>query len=201
MSKNPNVTRFFSKPEKDMLYEKVMEQVRWFIRGHDPHAVGLAKDPRMYCSIAAAVLTVELKAYGVDSFFEAGSAHWRMVPPSKDDGVSPTHFSHEFHADEVARHLIAGRFPEIHCWVAIPRDTHENSEIIDFTVGVLPEKVKVLQGYRWLMPEPPKYLWDTVANVRKLDWHYVGSSKAASIAGQLARQAALEARMKFISRG
>lgn len=199
MSENPNVTRFFSQREKDMLFDKVLEQCRHFIQGHDPGATGLSKDPRMYCGVLSAILSVELKAYGLNALFEAGTASWRMVPPEKDDGVGPTHFTHLFNEKSALVASALGVFPEVHCWVVLPRDTYETSEVIDFTVGILPQKIHS-HGFKWLMPDPPKYLWAEVRYVSK-DWHYTGNSRAATIAGSIVRGQALKARQSLVSRG
>jgi hypothetical protein len=85
---------------------------------------------------------------------QAGSMSWRMVSESIDDGVMATHFTYEFNTDEALRHIQAGRFPEIHCWAALP----DSTTIIDVTTRYLIRNAAE-SGYPWRHTIPPDYLW------------------------------------------
>jgi hypothetical protein len=102
------------------------------------------------------------------TIIQAGSASWPRL--AVDDGVSPTHFSYEWNADDPNTRLFAsgliqvvprsdGHFqaalPEMHVWLAIP----DSEEIIDFTTGLWPTACREMIGHEWLAPLPPEYLW------------------------------------------
>lgn len=102
------------------------------------------------------------------TIIQAGSAQWPRL--AIDDGVSPTHFSYEWNADDPTTRLFTAgltplvrrtdghmqaSLPEMHVWLACP----ESTELIDFTTGLWPEACRETIGEQWLAPLPPEYLW------------------------------------------
>lgn len=193
--------RRLSKDEKDALFQRVLEHGRVFVRDYDPQAVGIHKDPRRYCAILAAATVMELELLGLQGLYQAGSASWRMVPRRLDDGRRPTHYSYVYDFGRAAKYTLAGTFPEMHCWALVCYEHEGSSELIDFTTAILPDSVK-LAGFRWLMPDPPQYVWERVDVLRRSDdCHYVNNPNAISMAKVFLKLAKEKAVRNFLSRG
>jgi len=94
-----------------------------------------------------------LKSFGIPVIYQAGTASFRAVPESEDDGVMHTHHTFKFSPNEPSSRaqIEQGLLPEIHCWLA-RRDTRE---IIDFSTGF----VHLSSRIPWRMPPLPKYIW------------------------------------------
>jgi hypothetical protein len=124
---------------------------------------------------------------------QAGTASFRAVPKHLDDGVSPTHFSYEFHQDAVMQQVAQCGFPEMHCWVVRrPRDN-------DFPVSEM-ELIDPLYHYQYERAREiqPNIIWDDSLKPTKPLWekvsllpdtvHYEAIVEAIAIAITLLKQ-------------
>lgn len=157
--------------DKDAFAKEVKTLARslWWIEGVEGGRC-------LYYSAAALLL---FKNLGVDACLQAGSLSWPMIRMEEDDGVSPTHFSYMWEgltAKNLTR-LASGLLPEIHVWVALPKER----QVVDFSTGELPEEARRLK-VTWTGPTPPDYLWDTCAPAYV---RYVPDMVATQIASQL----------------
>lgn len=98
---------------------------------------------------------------GLRAVPQAGTAHWRIVPPESDDGVQPTHFEYRWGWPSDSCKLdVAGAFgqmAELHAWAAIP----EHELIVDLSLPMQPANCEKLTGLRW-ETEQPEPLWAAV---------------------------------------
>jgi hypothetical protein len=132
------------------------------------------------------------------TIIQAGSAQWPRIPPELDDGVSPTHFAYEWHADSAAARLVragvtpiipradglvAASLPEMHAWLACP----SSDEIIDFTTGLWPAACMATIGLPWPGPRPPEYLWTFGTKLPPLV-RYIPDSEAIDLVILILRQ-------------
>lgn len=99
----------------------------------------------------------ELALRGYTPLLQAGTMLWRIVPPSQDDGIRPTHFGYEWTPDEPfsQKALAAGLLPELHIWVAV----RETQELVDFSTAYLPRIAKERYGFEWNTELPPEYIF------------------------------------------
>lgn len=108
-----------------------------------------------------------LNEHGFRALLQAGSASFRLLSDHLDDGrhETSTHFTYQFHEHEARAHLFAGRFPEIHCWAALPDyPSRENPTIVDVTTRYLIRNAADA-GFEWRHTQPPDYLWCTASEV------------------------------------
>lgn len=96
---------------------------------------------------------------------QAGTINWPRMKPEEDDGEIGTHFSFEWQGPNERNEdlVMGGILPEMHVWLAHRRpDT-----IIDLSTNSFKERAE-LMGLSWTAPEPPPYLWHTLAQLRRL---------------------------------
>ena len=112
------------------------------------------------CLLWASAVGEILKGMGIKSAIQAGTAHFRINHPDRDnDEGQPNAFSYTYHENEAMGHLFKGEFPEMHCWLYIP----ETEEIVDTTTGFQPAQMKKMIGREWDAEIlPPEHLWITV---------------------------------------
>jgi len=132
------------------------------------------------CVFYSAATMMHFKCLGIQCYLQAGSMSWPCIKMEEDDGVSPTHFSFEWEGYTQANvmRMVSGALPEMHVWVGIP----ETNEIVDLSVGTLPEQAKEIAKIEWKGPRPPNFLWTNVLpeNVR-----YVPEKGATTLAYKL----------------
>ncbi len=99
---------------------------------------------------------------GYRALIQAGSLYWPIVPPDKDDGKSPTHFSYEWSPwrEESRAALKLGLLPEMHVWVGLP----DQNELLDFSTKHLPQQAEQ-EGLVWRTPAPPDFLWSSSSDL------------------------------------
>lgn len=109
------------------------------------------------CLYLASAVVYEASKVGLRLVLQAGSAHWRRITSELDDGVVATHFGYTWdpESDASKASMASGHLPEMHCWAADPR----RMEIIDLTVGLLPQACEGLGNMPWLAAQPPAHLW------------------------------------------
>jgi len=97
---------------------------------------------------------------------QGGSAGWRIVLDSLDDGVSPTHYSYVYTDPEDSIDL-----GEIHFWAAVaPQDdSNGNGLIVDLTTKYVPDLARE-KGLE-LSCAPPMAIWSRPDEI-KLDCYY-----------------------------
>ncbi|MCI0457784.1 MAG: hypothetical protein L0Z62_12520 [Gemmataceae bacterium] len=132
------------------------------------------------------------------TIIQARSAQWPRIPPEMDDGVRPTHFAYEWHADSHAAqllrsgivpvvrradNLVAASLPEMHVWLACP----DSGELVDFTTGHWPAACLATLGEDWPGPRPPEYLW-TFGNRLPAGVNYLPDREAIDVAILILRQ-------------
>ncbi len=81
---------------------------------------------------------------------------WPILPPERDDGRQPTHFTYEWSPwrPKSQAALKLGRLPEIHLWIGLP----DQNELVDFSTQWLPQQA-AQQGLTWRTEPPPDFLW------------------------------------------
>jgi len=111
-----------------------------------------------------------LSQYGRRVSVQAGTAAFLRVPPELDDGVTFTHYSYEWHADNplTIEMIKSNQMPEMHVWVA----DLDTKEIIDMTTGFQPGRCEQLTGLPWLAPELPRHFWGDSNEAYKYDIVY-----------------------------
>ena len=98
------------------------------------------------------------QARGIKLLLQAGSMHWRCVPPELDDGVSPTHFAYVWETNRMDAHVFTARtkhLPEIHVWAVDP----VRRELVDASTRGFPVACEHTAGMKWVGPPPPDFLW------------------------------------------
>jgi len=123
----------------------------------------------------------ELDRQGTRAVLQAGTASWMLIPPEKDDGISPTHYTYEC---EIDRHslmymMATGILPEMHVWAAIPT----TNEVIDLTTKYVPDLAKSL-GLKCHV-EFPDYVWEDVKSLSKKGMFYKPTMAATQLAMHL----------------
>ena len=98
-----------------------------------------------------------LSKRGRRACLQAGSLHWRIVPESEDDGVSPTHFAYEWSPrSQISSSAIARcQLPEVHIWAGLP----DTNEIVDFSTGYLKKIAEDSLGLKWRTADPPQFVF------------------------------------------
>lgn len=144
--------------------------------------------------------TVEVCAeFGFRALIQSGSLNVRRLAHDLDDGRpgTPTHYSYEFHAREFKGHIAAGRFPEIHCWCALPDyPSRENPTIIDMTTKYLVQNAAE-SGLEWLHTFPPEYLWEPASEIDPDDYCYTADILATMYALACIKEIKSRKRQKF----
>ena len=127
---------------------------------------GLPHPESNLCILWAAAMAKALRVHGYSrAGINAGTANFRMVDPSLDDGKSPSHYSYEWDEsltfDDAVYRLVVGRhLPELHAWAVIP----EAGMIVDPTTRYLP-LLAATAGFEWNAAPPPAILWATAATL------------------------------------
>jgi hypothetical protein len=130
---------------------------------------------------AEATRQVLREQLGIQSFLQAGTANWPIIPDDLDDGVCCTHFGYVFEKDVAFQRFNQGLLPELHAWVVVP----EHEEIIDLTTGYQPLQCKRMIGKEF-HPRvlPPSYLWCKWNNLPD-GWRYRADPIATAMASLL----------------
>lgn len=137
--------------------------------------------PNAACFYYAVHGALAIRQRGVRAVVQAGSLSWPCVPPEQDDGVSATHFSYIWtppDTDDVVQLAVAGRLPEMHCWVGLPA----TDTIVDFSTQHLTAQAARLNVV-WRGDQPPPYLW---ASKLPRGVHYVAEPAAIELVLRLA---------------
>lgn len=111
-----------------------------------------------------------LREQGEPAILQAGSCTWPRIRPQDDDGVVSTHFGYVWEnptPKEIRKKIEAGTLPEMHVWAGIMAKEPEDQQIVDLTAGFFPKQAKEIGGFDWRAAPPPKYLWSTLAEMRK----------------------------------
>lgn len=120
------------------------------------------------CLYEAVTLQMVLAARtGLRTMLQAGTVQWPMCLLEEDDGVRATHFSYAWDAREAMQHVMAGRLPELHTWLAFRSAEHPDGVIVDTTAGSWPERA-VQAGHSWTSLAPPDCLWASGADLQAL---------------------------------
>lgn len=141
-----------------------------------------ADDHKRHCLYWAASVVFAAHTFGRVLKIQAGSASWLRIRPEEDDGVMATHFSYEWQGADPAPYLAAGILPEMHVWAA---DVAKR-EIVDLTVGTLPDVCEETAGLPWTAPKPPLFLWAAQKQIPN-GWHYAPNMEAIGLALALIR--------------
>jgi hypothetical protein len=103
-------------------------------------------------------LYILARGEGLQIVLQAGSMHWPCIGENDDDGQVHTHFGYQWTGPNPNVPL-----PEIHIWAGDVR----KQEVIDLSVGTLPEACKLTTGREWTGPKPPAYLWTRTSRLPK----------------------------------
>jgi len=134
--------------DKEMIYRAVSLQLNeWY--GEELKHKGA-------CLYWMQLTLIALRRLGLRALPQAGTMHWRFVPPEMDDGKCAMWFGYEWSPEnDLSKFAIQhGLVPEIHCWIGLP----DTNEIVDFSTRYVQEQAE-REGYRWLAPVPPDYIW------------------------------------------
>lgn len=115
--------------------------------------------PQGGCLFWASAFCEAMSENGYKAKIVAGSASFQFRV--HDDGVSPTHFSYMFNAQEAVPRFIQGLLPEMHVWAIT-----EAIELVDLTTGYQCQQAIIIGNFKWDKELiPPVYLWCPVKNI------------------------------------
>jgi len=122
-----------------------------------------------YCLFWSWYVLDELRKINIKACLQGGSAFWRRIKQSEDDGIDPSvDWGYKFELSTATVNAIASNLlPEMHVWVAIP----SQNTIIDLLTPIF--KKRCLLEFPWTAPDPPEYLWHTVLELERLREHQV----------------------------
>lgn len=174
-----NVVQFRSKTKRRSkpagtafdVREQVIETARRIFKSFSP----LMAESAGTCVYKAAAMVGAGQYHGMTLLPQAGSAFWRRIPKSEDDGTQDTHWGFQFDSETA---LEKGDLPlEVHVWVACV----ETQEIIDSSTGDWVRSCKEIGGLDWPADPPPDYIWRRFDNPIE-DAMYVPDDEATKCA-------------------
>jgi hypothetical protein len=114
------------------------------------------------CLFYANAVAGVLHRHGRNVVLQAGSLQWPRLKPEENDGQVATHFAYMWSptTPESIASIFHGNLPEMHVWCGEP----ETQILIDFSTRNFTMAAAKL-GLAWTAPEPPKYLWTSVATL------------------------------------
>ena len=133
----------------------------------------------MACLYHAAAVVMAAEEYGYRFVIQAGTAAWPRINMAEDDGVSATHFAHEYQgeAEAIAISNDMAVMPEMHIWAAYV----DGQEIIDTSTRYLKTQCEEIGGIRWLANDPPDFLWKKCSDLPRY-WKYEADISACFFA-------------------
>lgn len=135
------------------------------------------------CLYWAEAMTEALNRAGLRSCINAGTANWRCNDFEEPHDTHVGHFwQDERDGDILAKYLMYGVLPEMHCWAVVP----ELSLIVDPTTQFVRE-LAADNNIPFTLEQPPECLWAT-ADSLPYGWMYVADERATKIAYRLLGQ-------------